>query len=179
MYTPRLSYITLLLAINGTAIRTIGQHLTVISQIYVWSFHPCKVRGPVTDYPGSWRAHSRTNCDPLRSWFSNGYPRLQYSGNRCYYFKSTPRISHSNHRSPLHFCDTKPFWFPAVLYCLIEYLSSLHVALYCANGRIVQKLGFEAKFSEFKIQNIVGSCFVFFLLRGLLPWLLNSKLECC
>jgi hypothetical protein len=75
--------------------------------------------------------------------------------------------------------DTKPFWFPAVLYCLIEYLSSLHVALYCANGRIVQKLGFEAKFSEFKIQNIVGSCFVFFLLRGLLPWLLNSKLECC
>jgi hypothetical protein len=31
--------------------------------------------------------------------------------------------------------DTKPFWFPAVFYCLIEYLSSLRVALYCANGR--------------------------------------------
>jgi len=25
-------------------------------------------------------------------------------------------------------------------------------------GRIVGKLGFEAKFSQFKIQNIVGSC---------------------
>ena len=31
--------------------------------------------------------------------------------------------------------DIKPFWFPAVFYCLIEYLSSLRVALYCANGR--------------------------------------------
>ena len=29
-------------------------------------------------------------------------------------------------------------------------------------ARIVQKLGFEAKFSEFKIQNIVGSCDVKF-----------------
>ena len=31
--------------------------------------------------------------------------------------------------------DTKPFWLPAVFYCLIEYLSSLRVALYCASGR--------------------------------------------
>ena len=30
---------------------------------------------------------------------------------------------------------------------------------------IVQKLGFEAKFSEFKIQNIVGSCDVKFPIR--------------
>jgi transcription initiation factor TFIID TATA-box-binding protein len=29
-------------------------------------------------------------------------------------------------------------------------------------ARIVQKLGFDAKFSEFKIQNIVGSCDVKF-----------------
>ncbi|KAJ7815474.1 TBP-domain-containing protein [Mycena olivaceomarginata] len=29
-------------------------------------------------------------------------------------------------------------------------------------ARIVQKLGFDAKFSEFKIQNIVGSCDVNF-----------------
>ncbi|KAJ6606408.1 TBP-domain-containing protein [Mycena vulgaris] len=32
-------------------------------------------------------------------------------------------------------------------------------------ARIVQKLGFEAKFSEFKIQNIVGSCDVKFPIR--------------
>ncbi|KAJ7173776.1 TBP-domain-containing protein [Mycena filopes] len=32
-------------------------------------------------------------------------------------------------------------------------------------ARIVQKLGFEAKFSEFKIQNIVGSCDVRFPIR--------------
>ncbi|KDN39852.1 TBP-domain-containing protein [Tilletiaria anomala UBC 951] len=32
-------------------------------------------------------------------------------------------------------------------------------------ARIVQKLGFEAKFSEFKIQNIVGSCDVGFPIR--------------
>ena len=30
--------------------------------------------------------------------------------------------------------DTKPFWFPALFYCLIEYLSSPNVAFYCANG---------------------------------------------
>jgi len=30
---------------------------------------------------------------------------------------------------------------------------------------IVQKLGFEAKFSEFRIQNIVGSCDVRFPIR--------------
>ena len=30
-------------------------------------------------------------------------------------------------------------------------------------ARIIQKLGFEARFSEFKIQNIVGSCDVRFL----------------
>ena len=32
----------------------------------------------------------------------------------------------------------------------------------CKYAHIVQKLGFEAKFSEFKIQNIVGSCDVKF-----------------
>ena len=32
-------------------------------------------------------------------------------------------------------------------------------------ARIVQKLGFDAKFSEFKIQNIVGSCDVHFPIR--------------
>jgi transcription initiation factor TFIID TATA-box-binding protein len=32
-------------------------------------------------------------------------------------------------------------------------------------ARIVQKLGFDAKFSEFKIQNIVGSCDVKFPIR--------------
>lgn len=32
-------------------------------------------------------------------------------------------------------------------------------------ARIVQKLGFVAKFSEFKIQNIVGSCDVKFPIR--------------
>ena len=32
-------------------------------------------------------------------------------------------------------------------------------------ARIVQKLGFDAKFSEFKIQNIVGSCDVEFPIR--------------
>ncbi|EPQ30792.1 uncharacterized protein PFL1_01693 [Pseudozyma flocculosa PF-1] len=32
-------------------------------------------------------------------------------------------------------------------------------------ARIIQKLGFEAKFSEFKIQNIVGSCDVRFPIR--------------
>lgn len=32
-------------------------------------------------------------------------------------------------------------------------------------ARIVQKLGFEAKFTEFKIQNIVGSCDVKFPIR--------------
>lgn len=32
-------------------------------------------------------------------------------------------------------------------------------------ARIIQKLGFEAKFSEFKIQNIVGSCDVKFPIR--------------
>ena len=32
-------------------------------------------------------------------------------------------------------------------------------------SRIVQKLGFDAKFSEFKIQNIVGSCAVKFPIR--------------
>ena len=31
--------------------------------------------------------------------------------------------------------DTKPFWLPALFYCLIEYLSSPNIALYCANGR--------------------------------------------
>lgn len=32
-------------------------------------------------------------------------------------------------------------------------------------ARIIQKLGFEAKFAEFKIQNIVGSCDVKFPIR--------------
>ena len=32
-------------------------------------------------------------------------------------------------------------------------------------ARIVQKLGFDAKFSEFQIQNIVGSCDVKFPIR--------------
>ena len=32
-------------------------------------------------------------------------------------------------------------------------------------ARIVQKLGFDAKFSEFKIQNIVGSCDIKFPIR--------------
>ena len=32
-------------------------------------------------------------------------------------------------------------------------------------ARIVQKLGFPAKFTEFKIQNIVGSCDVKFPIR--------------
>ena len=32
-------------------------------------------------------------------------------------------------------------------------------------ARIIQKLGFEARFSEFKIQNIVGSCDVRFPIR--------------
>lgn len=32
-------------------------------------------------------------------------------------------------------------------------------------ARIIQKLGFEAKFTEFKIQNIVGSCDVRFPIR--------------
>jgi transcription initiation factor TFIID TATA-box-binding protein len=32
-------------------------------------------------------------------------------------------------------------------------------------ARIVQKLGFEAKFSDFKIQNIVGSCDVGFPIK--------------
>ena len=32
-------------------------------------------------------------------------------------------------------------------------------------ARTVQKLGFDAKFSEFKIQNIVGSCDVKFPIR--------------
>lgn len=32
-------------------------------------------------------------------------------------------------------------------------------------ARIIQKLGFPAKFSEFKIQNIVGSCDVQFPIR--------------
>ena len=32
-------------------------------------------------------------------------------------------------------------------------------------ARVVQKLGLVAKFSEFKIQNIVGSCDVKFLIR--------------
>jgi transcription initiation factor TFIID TATA-box-binding protein len=32
-------------------------------------------------------------------------------------------------------------------------------------ARIVQKLGFDAKFSEFKMQNIVGSCDVKFPIR--------------
>ena len=32
-------------------------------------------------------------------------------------------------------------------------------------ARIIQKLGFEAKFAEFKIQNIVGSCDVHFPIR--------------
>jgi transcription initiation factor TFIID TATA-box-binding protein len=32
-------------------------------------------------------------------------------------------------------------------------------------ARIVQKLGFDAKFAEFKIQNIVGSCDVKFPIR--------------
>lgn len=32
-------------------------------------------------------------------------------------------------------------------------------------ARIIQKLGFQAKFSEFKIQNIVGSCDVKFPIR--------------
>lgn len=32
-------------------------------------------------------------------------------------------------------------------------------------ARIIQKLGFEAKFAEFKIQNMVGSCDVKFPIR--------------
>ena len=32
-------------------------------------------------------------------------------------------------------------------------------------ARIIQKLGFSAKFTEFKIQNIVGSCDVRFPIR--------------
>jgi len=32
-------------------------------------------------------------------------------------------------------------------------------------ARIIQKLGFDAKFAEFKIQNIVGSCDVKFPIR--------------
>src|SRR5277367_4917035 len=32
-------------------------------------------------------------------------------------------------------------------------------------ARIIQKLGFDAKFTEFKIQNIVGSCDVKFPIR--------------
>lgn len=32
-------------------------------------------------------------------------------------------------------------------------------------ARIVQKLGFQAKFTDFKIQNIVGSCDVKFPIR--------------
>jgi TATA-box binding protein (TBP) (component of TFIID and TFIIIB) len=35
----------------------------------------------------------------------------------------------------------------------------------CKYARIVQKLGFDTKFSEFKIQNIVGSCDVKFPIR--------------
>lgn len=32
-------------------------------------------------------------------------------------------------------------------------------------ARVIQKLGFEAKFKDFKIQNIVGSCDVKFSIR--------------
>lgn len=64
-------------------------------------------------------------------------------------------------------------------------------------ARIVQKLGFDAKFSEFKIQNIVGSCDVRFPIRleglayshgqfssyepevGILALLYKSFTECC
>lgn len=35
----------------------------------------------------------------------------------------------------------------------------------CKYARIIQKLGFAAKFSEFKIQNIVGSCDDMFSIR--------------
>jgi transcription initiation factor TFIID TATA-box-binding protein len=43
-----------------------------------------------------------------------------------------------------------------------EELSRLAARKY---ARIIQKLGFQAKFSEFKIQNIVGSCDVKFPIR--------------
>src|ERR1700675_1393845 len=33
------------------------------------------------------------------------------------------------------------------------------------NARIIQKLGFNAKFTDFKIQNIVGSCDIKFPIR--------------
>lgn len=64
-------------------------------------------------------------------------------------------------------------------------------------ARIVQKLGFDAKFSEFKIQNIVGSCDVRFPIRleglayshgqfssyepevGIQALLFKSFTECC
>src|SRR5271155_6249216 len=35
---------------------------------------------------------------------------------------------------------TKPFWLLALRYCLIEYLSSPKIALYCANGRCLESV---------------------------------------
>ena len=53
--------------------------------------------------------------------------------------------------------------------------STSRLLRYCSHGdsrlaprkyaRIVQKLGFDAKFAEFKIQNIAGSCDVKFPIR--------------
>ena len=36
--------------------------------------------------------------------------------------------------------------------------------------KLMQKLGFPAKFKEFKVQNVVGSCDVKFLLSIMLSW---------
>jgi TATA-box binding protein (TBP) (component of TFIID and TFIIIB) len=44
----------------------------------------------------------------------------------------------------------------------------------CKYARIVQKLGFDAKFSELKIQNIVGSCDVKFPIRLVLHTVTDS-----
>ena len=54
-----------------------------------------------------------------------------------------------------------PSPFPPNVYTVI----SLEPLLKRRYARIIQKLGFDAKFAEFKIQNIVGSCDVKFPIR--------------
>ena len=54
-------------------------------------------------------------------------------------------------------------------------------------ARIIQKLGFNAKFMDFKIQNIVGSCDVKFPIRleglayshGMFSSVFHPSLSCC
>ncbi|KAJ8442942.1 hypothetical protein Cgig2_019515 [Carnegiea gigantea] len=54
-----------------------------------------------------------------------------------------------------------------VLEYIVLHEIKLQILMHCyiQYARVIQKLGFEAKFKDFKIQNIVGSCDVKFLIR--------------